>query len=80
VLMNRRKKIILAVLFSGIICLYFVLKTKGDIKQLPESLILTMSDIQKPQVLDRYGNHLTVTYENRWNIHNYVPLHEIPEF
>jgi penicillin-binding protein 1C len=56
------------------------MKTRNDIKHLPVSLMLTMGDVQKPQVLDRYGNHLTVTYENHWNIHDYVPLHDIPEF
>jgi len=78
--MNKRNKIICVVLFSGIMCLCFGLKTTHEIKRLPEFMLLTMSDVQKPQVLDRYGNHLTVTYQNHWNIHNYVPLHEIPEF
>lgn len=29
--------------------------------------------------MDRHGKPLTVTYQNRWNIHDVVPLHEIPE-
>ncbi len=29
--------------------------------------------------MDRYATPLTITYKNDWNIHYYVPLHDIPE-
>jgi penicillin-binding protein 1C len=42
-------------------------------------LSITNSSIKKVQVLDRYATPLTITYQNDWNIHYYVPLHDIPE-
>jgi penicillin-binding protein 1C len=34
--------------------------------------------LRKVQVLDRHRIPLTVTYENNWNLHAYLPLHRIP--
>jgi len=45
----------------------------------PESLSVANSTVRKVQILDRYGTPLTITYQNDWNIHEYRPLHEIPE-
>ena len=53
-------------------------KTLEDLQPLPHSLNFEKSNIRKVQILDRDGIPLTVTYQNRWNIHDYVPLHEIP--
>ena len=55
-----------------------VWKTFEDLQPLPHSLNFEKSNIRKVQILDRDGIPLTVTYQNRWNIHDYVPLHEIP--
>jgi penicillin-binding protein 1C len=57
-----------------------ILKTFADLRPLPASLNFETSNIRKVQVLDRNGICLTVTYQNRWNIHDYVPLHDIPLF
>jgi len=40
---------------------------------------LHLSQIAKPQILDRHRRPLTITYQNRWNIHDYRPLHQIPQ-
>ncbi len=32
----------------------------------------------EPRYVDRRGELLSVTYENRWNVHDRVPLHEVP--
>jgi penicillin-binding protein 1C len=45
----------------------------------PTSLSVTDTAVRKVQLLDRQQRPLTITYQNRWNIHDYVPLHEIPE-
>jgi len=34
--------------------------------------------IKKPQILDRHRHALTITYQNHWNIHDHLALHEIP--
>jgi penicillin-binding protein 1C len=58
----------------------FAWKTRHDLLPLPMSLTIDASHPRKVQVLDRHAVPLTVTYQNLWNIHDYVPLHEIPLF
>jgi penicillin-binding protein 1C len=36
--------------------------------------------VRKAQVTDRNDLPLTVTYQNRWNLHDHIPLHDIPQF
>jgi len=55
-------------------------KTNSDIMSMPESLTLDASNIRKVQILDRHNIPLTVTYQNRWSIHDYISLHDIPQF
>ncbi|KHD05540.1 glycosyl transferase [Candidatus Thiomargarita nelsonii] len=52
-------------------------KTYSDLTPPPKTL--THSAVQKVQITDRHGTPLSITYQNDWNIHDYVPLHEIPE-
>jgi penicillin-binding protein 1C len=53
-------------------------KTAVDMRPLPGSLTFGESALRKVQVLDRHRIPLTVTYENDWNLHAYLPLHRIP--
>ena len=53
-------------------------RTVNDLQPLPVSLNFETGNIRKTQILDRNSIPLTVTYQNRWNIHDYIPLHEIP--
>ena len=55
-------------------------KTNSDLMPMPQSLTLNPSNIRKVQILDRHNIPLTVTYQNRWNIHDYISLHDIPQF
>jgi penicillin-binding protein 1C len=69
-------------IFSFILILLTIIliwKTSTDLRSPPNSLSITNSNIKKVQVLDRYATPLTITYQNDWNIHYYVPLHDIPE-
>ncbi|MEM7018563.1 MAG: biosynthetic peptidoglycan transglycosylase, partial [Pseudomonadota bacterium] len=45
----------------------------------PATLTFDNSEARKVQVRDRHRTPLTVTYQNRWNLHDYKPLHDIPE-
>ena len=45
----------------------------------PATLSVVDTPIKKAQVLDRHATPLMVTYQNRWNVHEYLPLHDIPE-
>jgi penicillin-binding protein 1C len=58
----------------------FLWKTHADLLPLPASLSPNGSNVRKVQVLDRNYVPLTVTYQNRWNIHDYISLHDIPHF
>ena len=48
-----------------------------DIRPLPASLPPDDSKVCKPQVFDRNGVPLSVTYQNRWST-EYLPLRDIP--
>jgi len=54
-------------------------KTHSDLRPLPDALGLETFGLRKVQVVDRNHIPLTVTYRNRWNIHDYLPLHDMPE-
>ncbi len=55
-------------------------KTNADLLPLPTSLLADGSKVRKIQVTDRNYLPLTVTYQNRWNLHDHIPLHDIPQF
>jgi penicillin-binding protein 1C len=42
------------------------------------SLRTLRSQIYKPRLLDCNGQPLTVTFQNRWNVHDQVALYDIP--
>ncbi|MBN1904414.1 MAG: transglycosylase domain-containing protein [Deltaproteobacteria bacterium] len=69
-----------SVITITLLALTFILKSIIDIKPIPQTLIPDASDIRRVRVLDRNHEPLTVTYQNEWNTHDYVPLYEIPEF
>ncbi len=75
---NRFMKI--TALVISISACVFILKTMTDLEPLPSKLIPDASDISRMSVLDRNNVPLNITYQNRWNTHDYIPLYEIPEF
>ena len=79
---NKRKgmRLIASIIlfFLGVVA--FVWKTTTDLLPLPHSLTLDDSSVRKVQVVDRHDIPLTITYQNRWNVHDYLPLHDIPLF
>ncbi|MEK7990468.1 MAG: transglycosylase domain-containing protein [Thiotrichaceae bacterium] len=70
-------------IIAGLFVLGFMLwgwqQTALSIRQPAESLSLAHFAAKKIQVLDRNATPLNITYQNRWNVHDYLPLHEIPE-
>ncbi|MFK8068840.1 MAG: transglycosylase domain-containing protein [Gammaproteobacteria bacterium] len=67
--------------FSYILCvLILFFQTHRDLQTIPETLNVSGSTVQKPQLLDRHLKPITITYKNYWNLHDFVPLYEIPEF
>ena len=51
-----------------------------NLSPIPNSLYLFDAPVKKAQILDRHGIPLSITYQNDWNIHDIVPLHDIPDF
>jgi penicillin-binding protein 1C len=72
--------IAISAIMAVIALLAFVWKTYADLLPIPDSLTSSTADVEKLRILDRNNIPLTVTYQNRWNVHDIVPLYEIPEF
>ena len=53
-------------------------KTQTNLILPPNTLSIDNSIAHKVQILDHKSIPLTITYQNTWNLHDYVPLHEIP--
>ncbi len=63
------------------ICLaLLVIKTWYDTRPAAELFKSAMSDVSNIRVSDREGKPLSVSYLNRHNVYDNVPLHQIPEF
>ncbi len=54
--------------------------TVSELKNLPSSFRALLSDSHHVQILDRNGEALNRTYQNSWNVHDVVALHQVPEF
>ncbi len=57
----------------------FLWKTYADLLPVPASLDLQASGMRKIQIVDRHLRPLTITYQNQWNSHDEVALHDIPD-
>ncbi len=52
--------------------------TLADLRPFQTSLRPQSLEFRKQQFLDRNGVALSVTYDNPWNVHDWLALHEIP--
>ena len=66
----------LSLILSGVT---LVLVTAAALQSVPEELPPGSAAVQQPQLTDRHGVPLSVTYQNDWNVHDVVALHAIPE-
>ncbi|MCP4045563.1 MAG: penicillin-binding protein 1C [Gammaproteobacteria bacterium] len=60
-----------------LLTLALIITTLTALKPLPD--LATSDPITKPQLLDRFGRPITITYQNRWNLHDAVALHQVPD-
>lgn len=63
-----------------VVFLLLVVMTRNDLMPLPESLVPEADDLRRVKIVDRRGVPLSITYQNRWNIQDYVSLYDIPDF
>ncbi len=79
--MRRRRRILAftlppVVAMAGTVAL--ILATHGALNPLPSSLSPPRAGAVRAKILDRDGRPLSVTYGNRWNLHDEIALHQIP--
>lgn len=55
-------------------------KTFYDLQPVDGALLRVMSDAQHIRVSDRNGVPLSISYQNRWNNYDHIPLYQIPGF
>lgn len=67
--------LLVSLLFLGS---WLIAATFKDLRPFSTTLRPQSLDFHKRQFLDRNGIPLSVTYDNPWNVHDWVPLHEIP--
>ncbi len=60
--------------------LLLAMATAVSMQPLPDSLSGHHGMLNKRVYLDRNGERLNITYENQWNLHDRVSLHQMPEF
>lgn len=56
----------------------FAAVTRMSMEAFPPVLPPAGEAVERSRVVDRYGRPLSLTYANRWNVHDRLPLHEIP--
>jgi penicillin-binding protein 1C len=54
--------------------------TIADLRPTPQSLRAVLADVEHKQIVDRWGEPLNITYQNKWNVHDLVEIHDMPEF
>lgn len=79
--MKTRKAWILRIGLLGILSsLILLLATYLSMTPVSQDLHKSASGFQNVRVIDRNGIPLGITYQDKWNSHDYVPLYEIPQF
>lgn len=75
---RRRRWQLQAGAACGALLALFGLATLVSYQAPPDSLLVMADAHTRVQYLDRHGEPLSRTYQNRWNIHDQLPLQQIP--
>ncbi|RBP52755.1 transglycosylase domain-containing protein [Arenicella xantha] len=75
-----RRSVLLGTFASVVFMSVLAVLTVRSMQPLPNNLSAVTTALTKPQLLDRTGRPLTITYQNNWNAHDTVALHQVPEF
>ncbi len=76
--MGRRWLYLLVLLLSVLAVEWLIRATERDMRPFETELRPQSLTVRKQQFLDRNGLALSVTYDNPWNVHDWLPLHDIP--
>ncbi len=74
----RRCCLAIFLLFMAAVAGWFLKKTGEDLRLFQETLRPQSLEFRKHQFLDRNGIALSVTFDNPLNVHDWLPLHDIP--
>ncbi len=74
----KKHHFIIAAFFLSASALALALLTHTAL--LPSPDLTDSGAVTRPQLLDRHGRPMTVTYQNQWNLHDVLPLHQVPAF
>ncbi|MFZ4540824.1 MAG: transglycosylase domain-containing protein [Rickettsiales bacterium] len=78
--MRKLKRLLKWLLRSLLACIILlIVATAWEVETPSLSLRAASSDTQRFQVLDRNGKPLGITYKNRFNTMDIVPLHQMPD-
>lgn len=73
-----KEKVKFVIYAAGAACVVLALATYASITPVKSSLHALQSDAQALQITDRNGAPLAITYRNRWNVYDNLPLYQIP--
>lgn len=77
--MNRRLRLAMLTAAALVVAITeLAFKTRSELRPVPVSLDRITATATVTQILDRNGMPLNVTFENDWNVHDIVPLHDMP--
>ncbi|MHA1539476.1 MAG: transglycosylase domain-containing protein [Alphaproteobacteria bacterium] len=68
------------ILGMGGLSVLLLVKLCIDVKPVPENIHIVQDDFKKVRLLDRDGEILTLTYQNKWNSSHNLSLNKVPEF
>jgi len=75
---SPRQRLCTALLLGLLALAWLIVATFARLLPLPADLRPQSLAFNRPQFLDRNGIPLSVTFDNPWNVHDWLPLHEIP--
>jgi len=78
--MRRLQWVRFGILSSVFLSMGIAGKTVYDFRLPPASAVRVSGEVQRQLIVDRHGERLVDTYENRWNEFDQVAMSSIPEF
>lgn len=77
--MSLRKILMILGLASGVMTLVLAFATYISLKPVAQSLHKITANAHMVRITDKDGAPLNITYQNRWNSFDHVPLYDMPE-
>ena len=76
--LSRPRLLLVASLVALATALTLIVLTRSATRPIPNLARITTQGEIRPSLIGRNGEPISVTYGNRWNVHDVLPLHDIP--